>query len=408
MASKRFPKAGFRWLSRAAVLFAVGVGGTLAYLTWQQRSTPPIAVRSIVAEQGSVEESISASGVVQLANQQTLRSPAEGAVDQALVLPGERVTAGQVLVVLRNAERETATSSQQLQIEQQSVILERAQARIAESEEQLAAYGGDLERFSGLEEAGAIPYNDIRDIEDNIRRTETALQDARSEAEGAQLELARLRTENRRIEQEMAETIITAPISGQVLEVMVNDGDGVELRTELLTLGDPSQELVALELSTLDAARISLSQAARVSVIGPNPEIFDGQVVQISPLARPPGEDGGRQSQEAQVTVPTLVQLSEPTRFLIPGSQVSVEIVLEAEQNVTVLGTEAVQRGSGEPFVWVLDKEQQVQRRPIQIGLEGLTQVEIEAGLEPGETVVVPPPDEAIAPGTAVVVDASA
>ncbi len=402
MASKRFSKAGFQWLSRAAILLAAGVGGTMAYLTWQQRSAPPIQVRSLVAERGSVEESISESGVVQLASQQTLQSPAEGAVDQVLVRAGEPVEAGQVLIVLRNAERETATSNQQLQVEQQRVSLKRAQERIAESQEQLAAYQSDLERFRGLEEAGAIPYNDIRDIEDNIRRTETTLEDARSEAEGANLELARLQTENRRIAQEMEETIITAPISGQVLDVGVKDGDGVELRTELLTLGDPSQELVSLELSTLDAARISLGQAARISVIGPNPEIFEGQVAQISPLARSPEEGGG---QETQVTVPTLVRLSEPTRLLIPGSQVSVEIILQAEENVTVLGTEAIQRDGGEPFVWVLDEAQQVQQRPVQTGLEGLTQVEIESGLSPGETVVVPPPDQALAPGAAVVVD---
>lgn len=411
MASKRFSKAGVRWLMRAAALLVVGVGGTLGYLGWQQRSSPPIAVKSLTAQQGSVEETISESGLVQLADQQTLKSPAEGAVDQVLVEEGEQVSLGQMLLILRNAERETATVNQQLQIEQQVIRRDRAQERIAEATEQLGAYQNDLERLGELEAAGAIPYQQIRDLETNVRQTEASLQDARSEAEEAKVELKRLQTENRRIEQEVQETVVTSPITGKVLNVGVKNGDGVELRTDLLTLGDPSEELVSLELSTLDAARVSLGQPARVSVIGPNPEAFAGRVVQISPLARVPGEDSDRDS---QVRVPTLVRLDEPTRFLIPGSQVNVEIVLESRENVVVLGTEVVQQDTGQPFVWVLDDSgstgnsaYRVQKRPVQIGLEGLTQIEIEAGLQAGETVVVPPPDEALTPDTAVMVESN-
>ncbi|MEO0408076.1 MAG: efflux RND transporter periplasmic adaptor subunit [Cyanobacteria bacterium P01_A01_bin.135] len=390
------------WLTGAAVLLLAGIGGTLGYAAWQNRSAPPVAVRQVTAERGRVEEAISESGVVQYAAQTTLKSPADGAVDQVLVEPGEAVIVGQTLLVLRNAARETATGSQQLEIDQQTVTLERSQTRIAEAEEQLAAYQSDLQRLSKLEAEGAIPYSDIRTLEDDIRRTESELQDSRSSAEEARLRLAQLQTENRQIEQELEETVITAPISGQVLDVTVNPGDGVELRTELLTLGDPSQELVRLELSTLDAGRISLGQPTRVSVIGPSAETFAGRVVQISPLARSPESEA-----EGQTIVPTLVRLDQATRSLIPGSQVSVDIILDARDNVTVVNTEAVQQQGGKPFVWVSPSRQQVQRRPIQIGLEGISQIEIEAGLQPGEAVIVPPPGQPLVAGDAIMIESA-
>lgn len=373
-------------------------------MAWHGRRSPPIPVRQVTAEQGRVEEIISESGTVQFADQKTIKSPAEGAVDQVLVQSGETVVVGQVLVILRNAARETATGSQQLQIEKQTVVLERSQERITEAEEQLAAYQSDLKRLSDLEAAGAIPYNDIRQVEDSVRQTETALQDAESDAAAAQLELERLQTENRQIEQEIEETTITAPISGQILDVAVNDGDGVELRTDLLTLGDPSQELVRLNLSTLDASRIRLGQPTRVSMIGPNPDVFEGRVVQISPLARSPEDDGGA---GGQTTVPTLVRLNQPTQFLIPGSQVSVDIILDFRDNVMTLGTEAVQQGAETPFVWIAPDQQRVQRRPIQVGLEGLSQVEVEAGLQAGDTIIVPPPDQPLESGDAIVIDSA-
>jgi HlyD family secretion protein len=402
--SKLF-KDGVRWLVGAGVIAVLGTGIILTYILWINRSNPPVPVRVVTVARQTVENIINESGVVELGGQQTLKSPTEGAVDQVLVKPGDRVQAGQTLIVLRNPERQTAPLEQQIKIDQQQATLERSRQEIIEAQEQLAAYRKDLEPLKVLQQEGAIARTEVRDREDQIRRTEATLREAQAEASKARLELERLKVENRRIQQQLQETAITASTSGIILQINVNNGDGVEFRTDLLTLGNPTQELVKLELSTLNAARVKAGQLTRVSVIGPDPEIFTGRVVSISPMAIVPekGDNTSKSSgQSSQVVVPTVVRLDRATRTLLPGSQVNVEIVLESQKNVIALGSEAIQRTEAKPFVWVLDKQGRAQRRPVKLGLEGLVTVEVVDGLRPEERVILPP-DQPLNPGMPVV-----
>ncbi|BAU43118.1 efflux RND transporter periplasmic adaptor subunit [Leptolyngbya sp. O-77] len=184
----------------------------------------------------------------------------------------------------------------------------------------------------------------------------------------ARLELQSLQLQQRRTQQELQDTIITAPRDGVVLGLSVKDGDGVERRTELLTLGDPRQELVKLQLSTLNAAQVRLGQTARVTVIGPDPTVYLGRVVDLYPQAIA-SESGD--SQSAQTTVPTTIRLDRPTGTLIPGSSVNVELVLQQRQNTVTLEIEALQRNGANSFVWLMDGNGRAQQQPVELGTGG-------------------------------------
>ncbi|MBD2462097.1 efflux RND transporter periplasmic adaptor subunit [Oscillatoria sp. FACHB-1407] len=399
MSGKRKFKTGVQWLIGSGVLALLSLLGWLAYAVWLNRPADPVSVRLLTVERDTVETTINASGTVQLGGQQTLKSPAEGAVEEVLVQPGDRVTQGQVLLTLRNPERQTALANQEVKIVQQELTLARHQQRISESQEQLVSDREWLQRLSALAEAGAIAQTQVQEQADKVRTTLTNLRAAESDARTANLELKSLRLESQRIQRQLQDTVITAPITGIVLGVNVDDGDGVELRTELLTLGDPSQELVQLQLSTLDAAQVEVNQRVRVSVIGPNPEVFMGRVQSLYPQAIVPSAEGqSSYDQSDQATVPTIIRLDQPTRTLIPGSQVNVEIILEQRPNVIALAVEAVQQGD-EPFVWVRDAEGKAQQRPIELGLEGLTEIEVTSGLQVGEEIILPSPDVVLTPG---------
>jgi HlyD family secretion protein len=402
--SKLF-KAGTQWLIAAGAIALVGTGSTVAYMLWADRFTAPLAVRVVTVSRGTVDDTLNESGIVELGDQQTLKSPAEGAVDRVLAQSGDRVKAGQLLAVLRTPERQTATAEQQLRIEQQQTTLERSRQQIAEAEEQLAAYRENLTLLQQLLREGAVARTEVRDQEEQIRLTEANLQEAKAETNKARLELERLKVENREIQQQIRETQVTAPTDGIVLQVNINDGDGVQLRTELLTLGNPKQELVRLQLSTLNAARVKVGLLARVSAIGPDPQVFIGRIVSIAPMATTAQKEdnAGDSEQSNQSVVPTVVRLDQAAHRLIPGSQVNVEIVLESQPNVIILGTEAIQYTAAAPFVWVLDEQGRAQQRPVELGLEGLVTVEVEKGLRVGERVILPPSDQPLTPGTPVV-----
>lgn len=398
-------KTGIQWLAWSGALAVLSAGGFLTYVLVLNRPAEPVAVNLLAVERGTVETTINESGTVELRDQQTLKSPTEGAVDRVLIQPGDNIRSGQVLVTLRYPERQTALANQQVQIQQEKLTLARNRQKIVEAQEQLRADEQELRKLAALVVQGAVAQQQVQELEDKVRNARATLRDAQADARTAGLELRSFQLERQRIQQQLQDTVVAAPIDGVVLGVNVKDGEGVELRTNLLTLGDPTQVLVKLQLSTLNAARVRVGQLARVSVIGPDTQTFTGLVQSLYPQAVTPEENQkqGSQNQSDQPTVPATVRLDTPTRTLLPGSRVNVEIVLQQRQNVVVLNTEAIQRSEPQPFVWLRDSQSQAQKQRITLGLEGLLKAEVTSGLRAGEQVIMPPVEPLLKPGMPVI-----
>ncbi|GAB4159550.1 MAG: efflux RND transporter periplasmic adaptor subunit [Cyanobacteria bacterium J069] len=384
----------------SGVLALLSLGGWAVYVWAVGRAPDPIPVQLLTVKQGTVETVINESGTVELGSQQTLLSPLEGAVERVLVEPGDRIQQGQTLVVLRNPDRQTALLNQDLLTAKQAETLARSQTQVRETKAQLDADQAQLTRLQGLAEAGALSRERVEQQATEVRRAMSALRDAETDVKTARLELQSLQLQQQRTRQELQDTVISAPIDGVVLGLSVKDGDGVDRRTDLLTLGDPRRELVKLQLSTLNAVQVRLNQLARVSIIGPDPTIYQGRVVNLYPQAIASNSDS---SQSAQTIVPTTIQLDRPTGTLIPGSPVNVELVLQQRQNVLTLEIEALQRDKEASFVWLMDGNGRAQQQPVTLGLEGLTEVEVTTGLRLGDRVILPPPDVLLTPGIPVV-----
>ncbi|MGH8002384.1 MAG: efflux RND transporter periplasmic adaptor subunit [Brasilonema sp.] len=402
---KKF-KTGIQWLAWSGVLAAVSAGGWLTYFLILNRPPEPVAVRMLTVERGNVETTINESGIVELREQRILKSPTEGAVDRVLVQPGEKVRTGQMLLSLRYPERKIALGKHQLQIQQEEFTLARNREKIVEAQEQLIAEEQQLQKLSSLVTVGAVAGQQVQKQVDTVRTVRATLRDNQAQARITALKLQSLQLERQRIQQQLQDTIVNAPFNGVVLGIYVKDGDGVQFRTNLLTLGDSKQVLVKLQLSTLNAARVRINQLARVSAIGPSAQRFTGRVQSLYPQALTPEEaqkqEGGSQNQSTQATVPATVRLDTSTNKLIPGSRVNVEIVSEQRQNVVVLGTEAIQRSEAHPFVWVRDSQNKAHKRTIDLGLEGLVTVEVTSGLHAGEQIILPPAQSQLKPGIPV------
>lgn len=329
-----------------------------------------------------------------------------------------------------------------LEIQKRELNLANNRKKVVEAEEDLAAAERELTDEKALFEKGYIPGNDVQAKEDLVRKAKENLRDAQLQINNDRIDLTSLHNKlrskenehqkdainaesllrqeqlnvstNSRVlkslqldyqekEQKLKNNIVIASMNGKVLDIKIKNGDGVKRETELLTLGDPSQELVKLQLSTLNAAKVKPNQSVRISMIGPNPKQFSGRVESLYILAQSGDSKGNdRSNQGSQATVPATVRLDAPTRTLIPGSQVSVEIILQQRQKVVVLNTEAIVRSESKPFVWIRDSQGKAQKRSITLGLEGLTQVEVTSGLRPGDIAVIPPPESSLKPGTPI------
>ncbi|MDI9634378.1 efflux RND transporter periplasmic adaptor subunit [Oscillatoria amoena NRMC-F 0135] len=479
---KSTQKQGWQWILWSGILASISIGGILLYSFWLNRPSAALTVRALEVQQGSVEDKIEESGVVELANQQVLKAPNETTVERVLVQPGAQVRVGQELILLRNPTQQTALARTELELEKQQLIIERdrqkvsdaenklnvararlqelneqrhstqleirkkelemtnARAELRDSQEKLQASLRQLESDRELEERGFIAGSVLRnqeetvrsdrasvrqvefqinnalvdlqdlqlklsltrqELQDNVRTAEAELRQAQLDLDTAQRDLQRQELEYQENQQVLQNNIITSPINGIILDLKVNPGDGVQTGNELLTLGDPSEERVKLQLSILNATRVKPNQEARISVIGPNPQQFSGRVISLSLQAlSSEASAGGRGG--SQISVPAIVKLDRPTGTLIPGSQVSVEVILDQRQDILTIPVEAVQRDGSATSVWIADGENLAQKRDVTLGLEGLSEVEIVSGLQEGDRAILPSPGQTLTPGTPV------
>jgi HlyD family secretion protein len=242
-----------------------------------------------------------------------------------------------------------------------------------------------------------------------------AYKDAEAEQRNALLDVQRGQDKFREAQQQLSDRLVKAPFPSVVLKININPGDGVKTEGKLMTLGDPSKEMVKLQLTTLNAAKVRLNQRVRVSTIGPNAKTFTGRLISLSPQAVPPGSEGdgggmmmgGSGGSDSQARVNAIAILDKPSGTLIPGSQVSVEVVLQQRRNVTTIPLEVLQQGD-RPFVWVKDGNGKAQKRDIVLGLQGLTNAEVKSGLHAGEQIVQPPPNQNLTPGTPLQIESNA
>jgi HlyD family secretion protein len=349
---------------------------------------------------------------------------------QELILARSRQKVQEAQEKLAAAQKELQEPvSKQLAIRKQELILARSRQKVQEAQEKLKAVQQELQQDEALAQKGFIAGMElqaqkekVRDAESNLREAESTvstatvdlqslqaeqqrpqelqnkvmqaqseLQQARSDVNTNSRDLQVLQVERQSIQQQLQNNVVSAPIPGKVLDIKVKDGDGVKIGEDLLALGNPAQELVKLQLSTLDAAKVRVNQKARIKVIGPNAQPFTGQVKSLYPQAIAPDKnDNPFSGQSGQVKVPATVQLDQPSGTLIPGSQVSVEIIQDQRQNVVVLDLAAIQHSKSGAFVWIRDSQGKAQKRTITLGLEAVTTVEVKSGLRPGEQVVLP------------------
>jgi HlyD family secretion protein len=332
--------------------------------------------------------------------------------------------------------------AQKIKIQKSQAALEREQEKLIEVQEDLTVAEAELNKLNLLLAKGFIPQTDldakkatirdkqailrdkklelknkIFDLEtdknefvktdpppnnDSILTAEIALQDAQSELLKSLSEFQKLKVGYKEQESKLKNNLVTSPLEGIVLNINVKQGDGIKLGDDLITIGDRHQELVQLKLSTLNAAQIKPNQSARITIIGPNSKPFSGRVEWVN-LQATSSENSQSGSPSGQPTVAATVKLDQPTGVLIPGSPVSVEIILEQEKDIIAVNIELIQSEGDSSFVWKLDANNQAQKQPVTLGLKGLTQVEVKSGLKVGDTLIIPPADIQIQPGMLII-----
>jgi len=379
------------------------VAGWIVYEKYIYKPPQPIAVRVLPVKTSTVETTVTESGTVELGRQITLKSPKDVTVEQVKVREGDRVAARQSLIILR--DRAIVESHQDQIVDNAKIQLDRDRDRekIAEAQKTLQARETRYRETQNLLNKGFISRTDAQVDLDNLNQARSALEDTLVEEQKAQLDVDNGTRKLAALEKQLSDRLVTSPINAIVLKINVRNGDGIKTEGNLITLGDPSQEIIKLQLTTLSALKVSINQVARVSIIGPDSQVFTGRVISLSPQASVASQNSSSSSESTsdtgsggQAKVDAKVLLDKPSNTLIPGSLVSVEIVTKSQTDAIAVPPEAIQRNEGTPFVWLKDANNQAKKQPVSVGLQGLQKVAVTSGLKSGDSLVIPEPGSSL------------
>jgi multidrug efflux pump subunit AcrA (membrane-fusion protein) len=325
---------------------------------------------------------LEAGGVVHARTTATLVARIMASVREVRVRPGDRVRAGQVLVVLddrdlaanaRMARSSAAGADQGLS----AATSERDAAKAA-----LVLARASHERVSGLYGKKSATSQELDEAVATLNAAEArvASADARVRQAQAAGESASAAGDAASVAASFA--LITAPFAGIVTEKLVEPGNMAAPGTPLVRVEDAGGFRLEVRVDESRAQYVRVGNRVEVAVDGAAP---NGQALEttgeVSEVAR--ALDADAQGFLVKIALPELDSLRSGMfgRARLPG----------AERRVLSIPAGAVVRNGQLTSVFVVDKGH-AQLRLVSLGEASQGAVEVLAGVSDGEAVVVVPP----------------
>jgi HlyD family secretion protein len=256
--------------------------------------------------------------------------------------------------------------------------------------------------LQNIDQETSEPQQKLKEARLKLAQEQQNLKQAQLALSQTILERDKLSIERQKIAEQLRQNLIISPEDSKILNIPVKVGDVVDQKADLLLIGDPSQQIVEVNLSPLDATKVQLNQKAEIGLIGSQGEKLTGKVTDVSLLAGD-GQSSDNQSSET-VKVKAVVKLDQTDQEIVIGTPVTVDLIIASRENVITIPNEAMQRDDTITFVWIKDPEGKARKKAVEIGLQGLTNLEIKSGLEAGEEILIPPLDNMLQDGNSVTI----
>ena len=363
------------WIAGGATLLVLALGGIGA----QKMAGPRLDAYQVVAQ--PLVQTVVATGRVTAPARVQVGSPITGVVLQRHVREGDRVRPGDVLAVLRADDLQAQVRQARAALtELQQSTRPQAQRAAQQTQQQWQQARRELERRRLLASQQAISREALEQAIEAETLARLAAEQAQLQARALQPGQAQEASAQARLASAQAQldkATIRAEVAGTVLTRHAEPGDLVQPGQILFEMaGDGTTEvLVALDEKNLEV--LALGQSARCIADAYPRQPFAAQLDFIAPSIDP-----------QRGTVEVRLAVAAAPDFLRQDMTVSVTIQTGAQDSAIVVPNDALADLDGEhPHVWVVEQGRAV-RRELQLGLRGLVQTQVTAGLQAGDWVL--------------------
>jgi HlyD family secretion protein len=364
-----------RWLWRTAkfAVIAAAIGGAVYWAKFA-----PLPVTEHRVERGEIVAEIMGTGTLEAHFKSTISPRISGRLQGVLVDMGDAVTAGKLLVRLDDVELKPQVEMAQASVEVAKATLDRLKADRGQAQAVLEQTTAEHTRGLNLLPNNAISQSDIDKItaewktaQAGVARVEAALVEGRKQLIAAEMNLAYRKAL-------LADTAVVAPYDGLIVQRHRDPGDIAVPGSAVLSLISTKELWITAWVDETEMARVAVGQRARVVFRSEPDRAYRGEVARL-------GRQADRETREFTVDV-RVVDL--PKNWAV-GQRAEVYIETGRKTGVTVLPTKYVLWRNARPGVF-MRQANRAAWRDLKLGLRGKEAVEVAAGLEPGDVVVLP------------------
>jgi membrane fusion protein, multidrug efflux system len=344
-------------------------------------------VRVVPAAERTVPRTVAATGTLAAEDQLTLSAKVAGRVERIDVDLGSRVRRGEAVAQLDQTDF-------RLRVDQAEAALQQARARLGlpptGTSEQVEPDKTAIVRQARavLDEARLVRDRSIKLLEQqliaraqldtaeaNLQVAEGRYQDAMEEVRNRQAVLAQRRSELELARQQLADTVVMAPVDGAVSQRQTSPGEYLAAGAPLATLVRIHPLRLRLSVPEREAPGVRIGQTVRLTIDG-DATVYTGRVVRLAPIV-----------QELNRTLTVEAEVPNERGVLRAGAFARAEVVTDTAQPVLTVPASALVVFAGVEKVLVVRGGKTAELR-VQTGRRMGEDIEIVDGLKRGEFVV--------------------
>ncbi len=399
------------------ILIGVGVAlviGVFATLALRQGRRGGVEVRSEKVQRRDLVSLVTASGRIRPHLSVDIQADVSGRIVELRVDEGEVVIRGDTLLVIDPTTFRAALRRAQAALSSAQATAAQARANRDQAERSLRRTRRIREQNKEL-----ISDQELETAETNFEVNEALYQ-------AAEHQVAQARANLQEARDQLAKTVISAPMSGRVTRLNVEEGETAIVGTMnnpgtvLLTVADLSEMEAVIEVDETDIPEIELGDSADVEVDAFPDQTFTGRVTEIAHSSIQGGTLGlSGSTSDQSVDFEVVIQLDDPPSQLRTDLSCTADVVAatrDSAHNIPIIAltlrqpeeeeeeeeeeersgdTEAEEiqlldedEAEEEEGVFVINGDNTVTFRPVKVGIAGREHFEVLEGLEEGETIV--------------------
>jgi RND family efflux transporter MFP subunit len=379
---------------RLLIALLILVGGSLAAWRWigrtsteaDDRNHPALTTAAVAfVKRQDLGDTLTVSGAFKPFQDIDVHAKVAGYIRTIYVDVGDHVKQGQPLAILEVPElaaqlagADAAARAAQEQIRRAQGDLDRAQST------RTAAHSAYIRLKQAADsQAGLVAQQEVDDSQAKDLGTQAQVSSAEAELSGARQQLEVAQATRKQYTALSDYTRITAPFAGVITVRYADTGSLIAAGTSTST-----QSMPVVRLAQISVLRLVLQIPESVA-----PQIHVGGSIKVHVQALNKDYEGKvsrfADSLDQQTrTMETEVDFVNADGKLIPGMFCETYFVHDKKSNVLTIPIEAVSRNGDESTVLVVDAQDVVRARPVKLGQEGATHIEVLSGLSEGERVI--------------------